>query len=140
VRVFLDTNVLASAFGTRGLCDDVLRLILADHELATAEVVIGELRAVLRKKFGVPAQVVREIENFLRGYHVEPKPRELPDLPLRSRGDLLVVGSALGAKADILVTGDKELLELKGKYEGLRIISPREFWRLASATRRRESS
>lgn len=134
MRVFLDTNVLASAFGTRGLCADVIRLILAEHELVTAEVVIEELRAVLRRKFGVPAQVVREIENFLRGYQVEPRPGELPDLPVRGRADLLVLGSALGAKADILVTGDKELLDLKRSCEGLRIISPREFWRLASGT------
>ncbi len=139
MRVFLDTNVLASAFGTRGLCADVLRLIMAEHELVTGEVVIEELRAVLRKKFGVPAQTVGEIESFLRGYHIEPKPREPPDLPLGSRNDLLVVGSALRAKADVLVTGDKELLELNDGYEGPRIISPREFWRLASDTKTRKS-
>jgi len=38
VRVFLDTNVLASAFGTRGLCADVLHIILREHELITGEV------------------------------------------------------------------------------------------------------
>ncbi len=139
MRVFLDTNVLASAFGTRGLCADVLRLIMAKHELMTGEVVIEELRAVLRKKFGVPAQTVREIESFLRGYHIEPKPRESPDLPLTSRNDLLIVGSALRAKADVLVTGDRELLELNDGCEGHRIISPREFWRLASGTKTRKS-
>ena len=42
MRVFLDTNVLASAFGTRGLCADVLRLIMAEHELITGEVVVEE--------------------------------------------------------------------------------------------------
>jgi hypothetical protein len=61
VRVFPDTNVLASAFGTRGLCADVLRLILADHELVTGEVVIEELRKVLRNKFEVSAATVKEV-------------------------------------------------------------------------------
>ena len=42
--------------------------------------------------------------------------------------DLLVVGSALAAKAEILLTGDRELLDLKEKPQGLRILSPREFW------------
>jgi predicted nucleic acid-binding protein len=132
VRVFLDTNVLTSAFGTRGLCADVLRLILAEHELITGEVAIEELRRVLRRKFGVPADTVREIEGFLREYHVEPKPRRLPDLKLTEPNDLLMVGSALGAKAEILVTGDRELLDIEKKPAGLRIISPREFWSLAA--------
>jgi uncharacterized protein len=136
VRVFLDTNVLASAFGTRGLCSDVLRLAPAEHELVTAEIVIEELRGVLGRKFAVPARTVAEVEAFLRGYHVEPKPRSLPSLPLRDRNDLLVVGSALGAGADVLVTGDREMLALKKKSAGLEIVGPREFWVMASGSRR----
>jgi predicted nucleic acid-binding protein len=100
VRVFPDTNVLASAFGTRGLCADVLRLILGEHEPVTGEVVIEELRRVLSRKFGVPADTVQEIESLLRGYHVEPEPRHLPDLKLSERNDLLLVGSAVRANAE----------------------------------------
>ena len=140
MRVFLDTNVLASAFGTRGLCADAIRLILAEHELITAEIVITELRAVLRRKFGVPAETVREIEGFLRDRHVEPKPRELPNLPFSDRNDVLVVGSALKAGAEILVTGDREMLDLEEKPEGLRILSPREFWNLAAGKGPRKRS
>lgn len=132
MRVFLDTNVLASAFGTRGLCADVLRLILAEHELVTGEVAIKELRRVLRRKFGVPADSVREIESFLREYHVEPKPRHLPGLKLSEPNDQLIVGSALKAKAEILVTADQEMLDLEEKPAGLRIVSPREFWTIAA--------
>jgi putative PIN family toxin of toxin-antitoxin system len=132
VRVFPDTNVLASALGTRGLCADVLRLILGEHELVTGEVVIEELRRVLRKKFRVSADTVNDIESFLRGYHVEPKPRELPNLKLGDHNDLVVVGSALKSKAEILVTGDQEMLELEEKPKALRILSPRGFWNLAA--------
>jgi uncharacterized protein len=139
VRVFPDTNVLASAFGTRGLCADVLRLILREHELVTGEIVLQELRGVLRGKFGVPAKTVAQIERFLRGYHVEPKPRALPGLKLGDRNDLLVVGSALGAKAQILITGVQEMLGLSEKPEGLRIVNPREFWNLAAGKRKRRS-
>jgi predicted nucleic acid-binding protein len=138
VRVFPDTNVLASAFGTRGLCADVLRLILGEHEPVTGEVVIEELRRVLSRKFGVPADTVQEIESLLRGYHVEPEPRHLPDLKLSERNDLLLVGSAVRANAEIVITGDREMLDLKEQPEGLRIVSPREFWNLvASKSRRR---
>jgi hypothetical protein len=43
-----------------------------------------------------------------------------------------VIGSALKAEAEILVTGDREMLELDEKPEGLQIVSPREFWNLAA--------
>lgn len=137
MRVFSDTNVLASALGTRGLCADVLRLILTEHELLTGEVVIEELRAVLRRKFAVPAQAVDEIESLLRGYHVEPRPRELPNLKLADHNDLVAVGSALKARAEILITGDGEILDLAEKPAGLRISSPRDFWDMLSKERRR---
>ena len=40
-EVFSTFNVaVESAFGARGLCTDVLRPILAEHELMTGEVVI----------------------------------------------------------------------------------------------------
>ncbi len=139
MRVFLDTNVLVSAFGTRGLCADVLQVVLGEHELVTGEVVLEELRRVLIRKFDTRADKVKEVERFLRGYHVEPKPRQLPRLSLSERGDLIVVGSAINANAEILITGDREMFALKKKLEGLRIISPREFWNLATrAPRKRQ--
>ena len=142
MRVFLDTNVLASAFGTRGLCADVLQIILGEHELVTGEVVIEELRRVLIRKFDTRADKVKEVERFLRGYHVEPEPRRLPNLNLSERADLMVVGSAISAKAEVLIAGDREMLDLKKKPEHLRIMSPREFWNLAAhqAPRRRPPS
>jgi predicted nucleic acid-binding protein len=137
VRVFPDTDVLASAFGTRGLCADALRLILTEHELLTGEVVVDELRGVLRRKFGAPAERVKEIEDFLRGYYVEPKPREPPKLKLGDRNDLLVLVSAVKARAAILITGDREILALEEKPEDLRILSPRQFWNLAAGKEKR---
>jgi len=134
VRVFLDTDVLASAFGTRGLCAEVLQRTVEDYELVTGEVVIEELRRALSKKFGMPADIVKGYERFLRGYHVEPRPNRLPDLDLTERSDLMVVASTINAKAEILITGDHEMLALKKKPKALRIISPREFWNLAART------
>jgi putative PIN family toxin of toxin-antitoxin system len=130
VKVFLDTNVLASAFITRGLCSDVLRLILEGHELVTGEVVLQELTAVLRRKFGVPRETASQIESFLRRYHVEPLPQEFPTLRLRDHNDVVVVASALLAGAEMVVTGDGEMLSLEDKP--LRIVTPREFFTLAS--------
>jgi predicted nucleic acid-binding protein len=125
MRAFLDTNVLASAFGSRSLCADVLRLILAEHELVTGEVVIEELITVLRRKFRVPPVTVRELAAFLREFADDRRPAQLPKLPLRERQDLLVVGSALATKSDALLTGNGEILALRSRCRGLKIL-PRE--------------
>jgi predicted nucleic acid-binding protein len=50
VRVVLDTNVLIAAFATRGLCEDVLRTVLAEHELIVSKFILAELERVLVEK------------------------------------------------------------------------------------------
>jgi len=61
VRVFLDTNVLVAAFATRGLCADLLRAVLAEHELLSSATVVEELTRTLDEKIRVPEATVREI-------------------------------------------------------------------------------
>jgi len=127
VRVFLDTNVLVSAFATRGLCADVLRHILAEHDLITGEVVIIELRRVLRDRIKVPAPVVAAIEQLLRDQIVVPKPSEPHPLQIRDPGDRWVLASAVAGKADVIVTGDSDLLEVASQSP-IPIVDPRGFW------------
>ena len=50
MKVDLDTNVLVSAFGTRGICADILTVVLAEHELVVGEAVLSELSRVLHTK------------------------------------------------------------------------------------------
>lgn len=129
MRVFLDTNVLVSAFATRGLCADVFRHIAAEHTLVTGEVVLKELRRVLRTRIKLPVRTVDAIEDFLREYEVAPKPEKAADVDVRDPDDRWVLASALSAKVDVLVTGDRDLLEL-GRNAPLRILDPRGFWNL----------
>jgi putative PIN family toxin of toxin-antitoxin system len=130
VRVFLDTNVLVAAFATRGLCADVFRLVLAEHELLVSAALIEEVTRTLTKKIHVPDPVVREIVAFLRASAstVEGAP-ERPPIVVRDPDDLVILGGALSGGADVLVTGDKDLLVL-GKVGALRILDPRGFWEL----------
>ena len=130
MRVFLDTNVLVAAFATRGLCADVFRLVLAEHELLVSAALIEEVTRTLTKKIRVPDPVVREIVAFLRASAstVESAP-ERPPIVVRDPDDLVILGGALSGGADVLVTGDKDLLVL-GKVGALRILNPRGFWEL----------
>ena len=129
MRVFLDTNVLVSAFATRGLCADLFRHILAEHDLITGEVVIAELRRVLRDRIKVPARTVAAVEQLLRDQVVVPKPAEPHPLPIRDTDDRWVLASAVAGKADVLVTGDSDLLEMASRAP-LPIVDPRGFWNM----------
>ena len=129
MRVCLDTNVLVAALATRGLAADVFRLTLAEHDLLVPDVVIVELRRVLRTKFKMPATRLNEIETFLREHEVIAKPARLLDLKVRDPADAWVLASAVAGHANVLVTGDKDLLVL-GTNAPLPILDPRAFWML----------
>ncbi len=133
MRVFLDTNVLVSAFATRGLCADLFRQVLGGHELIVGEVVIAELRRVLSAKLKVPAQVVAAVERLLREQTVVPKPAEPYPLALRDAADRWVLASAVAAGVEVLVTGDSGLLEIASQAP-LPIVSPRTFWSMLRGT------
>lgn len=119
--------MLASGFSSRGLCADVVRHVLAKHELVIGEVVLKELLRVLADKFSLPKPLIEEIEVLLRRQEVVPTPRTLPKLALRDPDDLAVLASALAANVDVVVTGDGDLLALRGKVD-VAITDPRGFW------------
>ena len=127
MRVFLDTNVLASAAATRGICADVLREVFASHELIISEQVVEELKWVLANKFGVPDDHLDEFVWLLHQDTIVAKPSESAPVRLRDESDILIVSAALNAKADIFVMGDKEIQNL-GQIGPLQVLSPRQFW------------
>ena len=129
MRVFLDTNVSVSAFATRGVCADVLRVVLAEHTLVIGEVVLRELGRVLRKRIGLPLGAVNEIDQFLREHEVAPKPAPRAAVPKRDPDDQWVVASAIESRVDVLVTGDRDLLDIASDAP-IKIVDPRGFWDL----------
>lgn len=130
MKIFADTNVLVSTFTARGLCADLLEIILADHQLMTGEFVLQELKRVLTKKLKVPERKVSNVLQFLRNHHVEPIPDNPSEIEVRDEDDRWVLESAIRAKADVVVTGDKDLLDISKQVPQLRILTPRKFWEL----------
>jgi putative PIN family toxin of toxin-antitoxin system len=137
VKVFLDTNVLVSGFATRGLCADVIRLVLAEHEFVTAEVTLEELQQVLIQKIRLPRDMVEEILSYLRSHPVQPRPATASPARIRDDDDRWALASALAALADILVTGDKDLLDASERVSEILITSPRGFWNRARKPRKK---
>ena len=127
MRVFLDTNVLASAFGTRGLCADVVREVLSAHDLLVSDYLFQELEQVLLQKFLLPPSLVTDILALLRQDSIPCEASPSIDLLLKDVDDVPILSCAINGGADMLVTGDKELLGLT-KVEDVPILSPRAFW------------
>ncbi|MGH7625924.1 MAG: putative toxin-antitoxin system toxin component, PIN family [Gemmatimonadaceae bacterium] len=132
MRVCLDTNVLIAAFATRGLCADVLRTVLAEHELVVGEVILTELRRTLISKFKLPADRIDAIESVLTTVPIIPKPPAPSTVPTRDSADRWIVATAISGAADVLVTGDRDLLDVAAESP-VRILDPRAFWELLRA-------
>lgn len=129
MRVCLDTNVLVTAVATRGLCADVLRTVLAEHELIIGEVMIAELRRVLTERLRVPTDRIDAIEAIFAPFPILPKPAAPSDLQIRDASDRWILATAIAGKADVLVTGDTDLLAVS-QASPIRILDPRAFWEL----------
>ena len=127
MKVFLDTNVIASAMATRGLCEDVFRTAIEFHDLVVSPQLIGELQRILKSKFGASAEMIADVVWLLRQDTIASEALPLSDIPLSDPADIAIVSSALNGGADILVTGDKEVLSLK-RLGKMQILTPRQFW------------
>ena len=129
MKVFLDTNVLVSSFITRGLCADIFRIILSEHHLILCDHVLTELEDVLTKKINLPEKQITSILQYLRTFEIISNHTPPVKIELRDKNDIPVISAALNSKSDIIVTGDKDLLEVSDKY-GIKIITPRSFFQL----------
>jgi putative PIN family toxin of toxin-antitoxin system len=134
MRVLLDTNVLVSAVTTRGLCADIVRAVLADHELVTCTKVLQEITRILHTKFSVPDSLISEYLELIRQDAILAEAEEAPDIQIKDVDDIEIIGAAISGKADVMVTGDREVLDIKPMRK-LRIVSPRAFWEELRAQR-----
>jgi len=129
VRVCLDTNVWVAALATRGLCADVVRVVLAEHELVIGEVIVDELRRTLERKLKLPPSRLASVELLLSQLDVIPKPAKPSAAPIRDPSDRWILATAVAGEADVLVTGDRDLLSARAKLP-VRVLDPRAFWDL----------
>ncbi len=136
MRVFVDSNVLIAALATRGICVDLLRLVLVDHQLLASKAVFRELRGVLIDRLGLPRARADQVIPFLRERAEVCEPR-LPAVRTSAESDYdQILSAALEGQADVLVTADRALLATDHRAS-VRITDPRGFWELL--TRRRPS-
>ncbi len=140
-RAVLDTSVLVSAFLTPN--GSVVRLLReparSQYQLCLSEYILTETAETLLSKTRLRNYAYEDmnVRDFIRWLmiHAEmttglPAIRAVPNDPK----DDPIIATAVAAKADYLVTGDRAHLLPIGQYEGIRIISPREFFNILNQT------
>jgi putative PIN family toxin of toxin-antitoxin system len=131
-RVCLDSNVLVAAFIARGLCLDLLSLVVAEHELIVPAVVAEEVQRVLSVRLRAGGSALGEAEELLAECDIVPSSGVPCPIAVRDPDDERVLAEAIVAGAEILVTGDQDLL-LVARESPIRILPPRAFMVLARA-------
>lgn len=117
MRLVLDTNVVASALLWGGVPGQLLRIAREQRiALYTSASLLTELADILdRRKF---AQKVAAsgftVEQLVERYTMLAAPVHLASIPrtVRDPDDDAVLATALAAHADLIITGDKDLLSL----------------------------
>jgi putative PIN family toxin of toxin-antitoxin system len=128
MRLVVDTNVLVSAFLWQGTPGRLIELA-EEREclLFTSRVLIDELAEVLQRN-----KLVKQVQatgltaaQLLRHYQrlsTKVTARQLAQQVSRDADDDAVLACALAAQADLIVSGDADLLVLK-QFQGIRIVT-----------------
>lgn len=127
IKVVFDTNVYISAFITKkGKADEAYLLAIRGKVgLYSSVPIITEMAGKLREKFSWKDEAIKKAVMHVSRVATVVKPsteiKIVHDLP-----DNRILECARHVKADMIVTGDKHLLDLK-EFEGTRIIKIAEF-------------
>lgn len=126
VRIVLDTNVLISAIVFGGKPREILEMV-KNKELSgvISPVLVAELEEILSKKIKYPKERVLQVEKKMKKILRVVRPVKSIKVA-RDDDDNRVLETAIEGRCAYVVTGDKDLLDLKN-YRGVRILTPTEF-------------
>lgn len=121
MKLVLDTNVLVSALfwdgNERALLEDCLD---DEYQLALSVFILDELGRVLREKFEAPpGKVAGYVGQLLASAQIV-DPDERLDVIKEDPPDNRVLECALAVQADVIVSGDSHLRDLKS-FQGIDI-------------------
>jgi len=128
MKAVFDTNVLIAAFATEGICSKLLmRGRKRQFDLAICPFILKEFERIIVKKLRASKQEIEEALSLIsEATCLTVNPKQDVSGICRDTDDNNILACAVEAKADYIVTGDADLLELK-KFRGIPIVTPREF-------------
>lgn len=127
LRVVLDTNIYISAILFGGSPEKILDLAEAGElKVFISPAITEELQRILSQKFNWQAADIDKTARVISGFTNLVNPKVSVNILKRDPSDNRILECALEAKAELIVTGDTILQQLK-QYKGMTIISPRQF-------------
>ncbi|MBU0694247.1 MAG: putative toxin-antitoxin system toxin component, PIN family [Candidatus Omnitrophica bacterium] len=129
MKIFFDTNVIISGFISRGYTFDVIKDAIFRHEVYYTEYLLKEAQENLSTKFPLSNEAVDFIIYNIKRHFIKGRQAGTIDKVCRDDKDNQILADALASGIEIIVTGDKDLLTLQ-KYQGIKIILPRDYWKL----------
>ena len=129
MKLLFDTNVLISGFVSRGYSFDVIKDSIYKYEIYYTNYLLKEIQNVLSTKFSLSDSAIHFAGSVVKKYFIKGKTSCSVEKICRDPNDNQVLADAVINKIDVIITGDKDLLELNN-YKGIKIISPKEYWKL----------
>lgn len=135
VRAVFDTNVLISATLFGGLPFDCLRLASQQKiTLVLSPDILEEYRRVLREKFSYTDREIAAREERLRRVAVTVEPTDRLTVVKGDPSDDQVLEAALAGEVYVIVTGDHVHLLPLQSFQGIPIVTPRQFLNMIRKT------
>ncbi len=131
-RTTVDTNVFISALFWKGIPDRVIGIFKQQAALLVlSEDILAELeRKLSSTKFAARVSAIGtsppDVVDAFRSMAEIVSPADVPEDAVRDPKDRMILACAVGGKADIIVSGDKDLVSLK-VYQGISIVTPSDF-------------
>jgi uncharacterized protein len=125
--VVLDTNIFISGILFKGTPLKILQLYISKNEMdiAISPELLAELIGKLKYKFGIKSQTLESLKIELESSMLYILPEYTTQI-CRDASDNKIIDLAIYAGAEFIVTGDKDLLEIK-TYKGIKILTAAEF-------------
>lgn len=128
-RIVLDTNILVSALVYGGNPKKAFLLALSKQiQVITSPVLQAEFTDIIAKKFPLSLKNISLLKKQIRRTFITVQPSRSIDI-VRDDDDNRVLEAAIKGRCDYIVTGDKDLLELKS-YQDIKIVTVAEFLKL----------
>ena len=127
MRVTFDSNVYVSGLNYSGVPSRLLELAALElFRLQLSPEILDETVRILVDKFHWPNEDIIEVRAVLNSITDHVIPHVRLEVVERDPDDNRVLECSQSSGSDYLVTGDKDLLDLK-HYAGARIVTPAEF-------------
>ncbi len=132
MRLVIDTNVLIAAFISHGVCSELLEHCVLNHDVVLSGFILDELKEKLVGKFKYTTREANGVVTLLKSRCSIVGTPVLPSPVSRDPDDDNIIATAIAGSCRCIVSGDKDLLDLK-QVGHIMVVSPSQFWKIEAS-------